>query len=533
MYESNNSGEGSKWTFKIDVNDGILPVNSKVLVGIIKADNTLDVATCQAESSRKLSCKTEDNSATKPKINTIKTEDSSVTWKKYESGYTLEVKYVSRYEYDINLGQFKFNMTILNEGIPLNTLIQIPASYKMKILSAFASCILIESNKFACSLVYDNQESTGFFTISTTGMKNSDSSTKFVDHLFYKRAYSTKFEGNKWKFNVELTDSNLKDGKTYVIDIKVDDNLNTANCLFNENLLSCEANAADQKKESNIYITRNRDNNNLLWHDFPEEGVLLYLEYKIKYKAANGGYKNGQWTFNVWYEPIEVDNINGLYTSIDITVNGDQKIAYCKITESPYLICTPYYQGNSKEDVIKIIGNKAPNLGAGIFDPLLSEEIEIKPISMDLEYESLQMELNNGVLHFNLIGKLANDITSEIEEDSYTGVELTKKGETDAINDVTCFTNKIGKTKGSNVNITCESFDFRDGDEITLYRDDKGYSGYVKIIYEGSIDIKPDTDDDTTDKKDDGDNGNGNEDEENSSKYYQHIVVYLLLLILF
>jgi len=152
---------------------------------------------------------------------------------------------------------------------------------------------------------------------------------------------------------------------------------------------------------------------------------------------------------------------------------------------------------------------------------------------LDLEYESLQMELNNGVLHFNLIGKLANDITSEIEEDSYTGVELTKKGETDTINDVTCFTNKIGKTKGSNVNITCESFDFRDGDEITLYRDDKGYSGYVKIIYEGTIEFKPDTDDDTTDKKDDGDNGNGNEDEENSSKYYQHIVVYLLLLILF
>ena len=93
-YSYANSGEGSKWTFKIDVNDGILPVNSKVLVGIIKADNTLDVATCQAESSRKLSCKTEDNSATKPKINTIKTEDSSVTWKKYEYGYTLEVKEV-------------------------------------------------------------------------------------------------------------------------------------------------------------------------------------------------------------------------------------------------------------------------------------------------------------------------------------------------------------------------------------------------------------------------------------------------------
>ena len=356
-----------------------------------------------------------------------------------------------------------------------------------------------------------------------------------MDHLFFGRGYITKFEGNKWKFNIELTDSNLKEGENYVIDIKVDDALSKANFVFNENLLSCEANAADQTKENNIYLTRNRDNKNLLWHDF-EEDILLYLEYKMKYKTANGVYKNGRWTFNVWYEPIEADNNNnGLYTSIDITVNGDPKIAYCEITESPYLICTPFYQGHAKEDVIKIIGNKAPNLGTAIFDPLLSEEIEIKPVSIELEYESLQKGYNYGLLYFNLIGKLANDITSEIEAESYTGVEVTKKGEKDTINDVSCFTNKIGKTKGSNVNITCES-DFREDDEIALYRDDKGYSGYVKIIYEGTIDIKPGTDDDTTDKKDDegnDGNGNGDKDEENSSKYYQHIIVYLLLLILF
>ena len=344
-----------------------------------------------------------------------------------------------------------------------------------------------------------------------------------MDHLFFGRAYKTKFVENKWKFNVELTDSNLKDGETYAIDIKDDSTSSTANCVFNENILSCEANATDQKKESNIYLTNKRDNNNLLWHDFPEEDVLLYLEYKIKYKTANGVYKNGFWTFNVWYEPIEADNNhNDLYSSIDITVNGNPKIASCKIQESSYLICTPIYPGHAKEDVIKIIGNKAPNSGSTIFDPLLSEEIEIKPLSIELDYESLQKGYNNGLLYFNLIGKLANDITSEIEADSYTEVEVIKKGETDTKNDVTCFTNKIGKTKGSSVNITCESFEFKEDDEIALYRDDKGYSGYVKINYEGTIDIKPGTDDDTTDKKDDGDNGgngNGGNDEENSSKY--------------
>ena len=537
-YGYDNKGEGNKWTFKIEVSDGILPVNSKVIVGIIKADNALDQAICQADSSTLLSCKTEDASTKRPEINLVKTEDSSVTWKKYESNLLLNVKYVSKYEYDINLEQFKFNMTILDEGIPLNTLTIINVYYYEGITSypSWGSCILIESNKFACSVVWEQQKSSGWIAISTYHQfKSPDTNVLFMDHLFYGRAYKTKFIENKWKFNVELTDSNLKEGDNKAIDIKVDNALSTANCVVNENLLSCEASAADQKKESNIYIIRNKDNKLLIWHDLPEEGVLLYLEYKMKYKTANGGLnKNNRWEFNLWYEPLEANNNNiGLYTSIDITVNGDPKIAECEITESPYLICSPLNIGNDNEDVIKIIGNKAPYLGSGIFEPLLSEEIQIKPVSIELEYESLQMELYNGVLLFNLIGKLANDITTEIEEDSYTGLELTKKGETDTLKDVACFTNKIGKSKGSNVNITCESYSFRDEDEIALYRDDKGYSGYVKIIHEGTIDLKPSTDD-TTDKKDDGDNGgNGDKDKENSSKYYQHIIVYLLLLILF
>lgn len=56
-----NSGEGGKWTFKIKVSDGILPVNSKVIVWIITDDNVFDKATCQAESSTLLSCNTEYN----------------------------------------------------------------------------------------------------------------------------------------------------------------------------------------------------------------------------------------------------------------------------------------------------------------------------------------------------------------------------------------------------------------------------------------------------------------------------------------
>ena len=140
------------------------------------------------------------------------------------------------------------------------------------------------------------------------------------------------------------------------------------------------------------------------------------------------------------------------------------------------------------------------------------------------------------MLYFNLIGKFPNDITTEIEADSYTEVKVSKKDEKDTTYDVSCSTNKIGKTKGSNVNITCESSGaFKENDEIVLYTDDKGYSGYVKIIYEGNIDIVLGDDADTTDMKDvegNGGNNNGKKDEDNSSYYYHHIIVYLILLIL-
>jgi hypothetical protein len=97
-----------------------------------------------------------DNSVTsQPNDYHIRLEGASVTYKNYES-LKLDVRYVSKYEYDTYLGRFKFNVTITNESIPLNTLTRIPTHYLVKIASS--SCILIESKKFECTVIYEPQK---------------------------------------------------------------------------------------------------------------------------------------------------------------------------------------------------------------------------------------------------------------------------------------------------------------------------------------------------------------------------------------
>ena len=238
-------------------------MDSKVTVGII-ASRTKYKATCTATSSELLSCITDDNNLPEqPHMDSVRTEGTSAKWKHYES-LQLNVRYVSKYVYDTYLGRFKFNVTIANEGIPLNTLTRIPTHYGTNVESS--SCILIESKKFDCTVIHEPQRSTDSFDIPKTGAGEATfidyvyKNVKFADHLFFKKAYNLKFKDNKWKFDILLSESNLKDQQALTIDVLVDETASTANCNLNSNILSCEVNAGNQKLENIIKIKNNEEN---------------------------------------------------------------------------------------------------------------------------------------------------------------------------------------------------------------------------------------------------------------------------------
>ena len=121
----------------------------------------------------------------------------------------------------------------------------------------------------------------------------------------------------------------------------------------------------------------------MVWHDIANT-VTLDLALEIKFKGVNGLFNDNNWKFKVFYEAIGNDNYDGLSTSLAISVNSKPGKAICKIQESSILECKPSYHSQKKEDVIKIIGSSEQGLGAVSFNPALTEEIEVKPVSIEL-----------------------------------------------------------------------------------------------------------------------------------------------------
>ena len=257
--------------------------------------------------------------------------------------------------------------------------------------------------------------------------------------------------------------------------------------------------------------------------------VTLDLALEIKFKGVNGLFNDNNWKFKVFYEAIGNDNYDGLSTSLAISVNSEPGKAICKIQESSILECKPSYYSQKKEDVIKIIGSSEPGLGAVSFNPALTEEIEVKPVSIELNYKYKEKYSVNTYLYFNIIGELPNDITTEIEKGSFTEIKMSKNTEKENTADVPCTTNKIEKAKGSAVNITCETL-FNEKEEVSIVRDKDGKSGYVKIIVdqEGNIDLTQTDKPSADDNKENPTTGGG----DNSSYYNEFTILYLVLLIL-
>lgn len=522
-----------KYPFKWHVSDGILPVGSKVIASISYSTSPGTAhakATCYAESSVLLSCETDSSVTSQPNYYHIRLEGASVTYKNYES-LKLDVRYVSKYEYDTYLGRFKFNVIIANEGIPLNTLTKIPTSYQGSTTLSSSSCILIETNKFECTVIHEPQKIGDSFYIpkSESSFINFDfKNVRFANHLFFKKAYNLKYKEKKWQFNILLSESNLKDKQSLEIDVLVDETASKASCNLDSNILSCEVKAENQKLENIIAITNNDKNNDLVWHEM-EDTVTLDLALEIKFKSVSGLFNDNNWKFKVFYEAKGNDNYDGLSTSLDISINSKPGKAICKIQGSSILECKPSYYSQKKEDVIKIIGSSEPGLGAVSFNPALTEEIEVKPVRIELNYKYKEKYSINTYLYFNIIGELPNDITTEIEKGSFTEIKMSKNTEKENTADVPCTTNKIEKAKGSAVNITCETL-FNERDEVSIVRDKDGKSGYVKIILdkEGDIDLTQTDKPSADDNKENPTTGGG----DNSSYYNEFTILYLVLLIL-
>ena len=309
----------NNWSFelKIKSTEGLIfPRNSSVTIDIIYDDNNnKDLAFCD-EINRDsntiiLLCIPEKviNKESLIKIsNQEKSEYASVTWAQpisKENTYIsvelkLFVEYVTMPEYNLTDSLWKFNMIFsvidtnkdsnirMLEGIdpgtmnlpPLDTKVIIDIKYNEN-EEEYANCHLINQNQFECIPNIISQNINDKFTIlggnikyGTVTFLNPLDRLEFIIYLFYSKLDNYTVGRNYSYFEIELSESNMKEGNNIEIDILIDYNNSKANCIIEENILKCESYYIEKYNPKQITIINDTINDNYKWINLPN--LILY-----------------------------------------------------------------------------------------------------------------------------------------------------------------------------------------------------------------------------------------------------------------
>ena len=360
------------------------------------------------------------------------------------------------------------------------------------------TCFLKNSNKFSCSPDYDEQQSEDKIIISPTKKNgnvdfiNKKINLKFEVKLTYKKYYDLLFIDSKWIFKIKLEECDLDEGDIILIDILVDGLLNYAECSFNNDNkeLTCQVKKSEQNIRNNIKLINNIQNSFLKWTELPEV-VDMFLKYEISFINVYGGFHDNKWKFNIYHEAInQQTQIYDNYVLLDILVNDLASIALCEITFSSFLKCVSKHENQQKSDVIKIVGNKIPNLGTVYFEQNLNDEEKIiNPLTLKIKFESVESEINDDYFEFLIKGRLNEDLDNNIEKDTITGVEIISNG---VKTEVVCLTNDIKPIQIYIVNLFCsiKKENIADLEDVSINIGQNGFSKYIHLNINDNIAIK-------------------------------------------
>ena len=425
-------------------------------------------------------------------------------------------------------------MTLYNDSsFPLNSKILIDLLYNNA--ETTATCTLTVRNKYVCYPDKETQQVSDSLSISTTKKLGTVTYTNTDNLMFpinvqFIKAYDLKFNSeNKWEFKISISTGSLQNGQTLIVDVKIDNNYSTANCLYNTDVLSCVVNYNTQNIRNEIKLRNNRGREYLIWSNLPNE-LDMYMAYDIEFINVYGGFHENKWKFNIYHEPInKLRSFDNVKVLIDIKVNNQQSNALCQILNTIFMNCVSNHSNQNKDDILKILGNSSPNLGTVSFVPNLNEEKDIEPISLYIDYESYQSSKNkNNNLEFSITGHLAEGISYEIGDETITEMDIIiikdngREKETDAV----CLTNNIKTLKTSYVYLSCivkETISATD--KVSININDDGYSGFVKFSSNENIELD-------VSKTGGNTKGNGNNPNNGSGQTY-NILSYLNIMLLF
>ena len=517
LIDATNMKYEEGWSFELKVknnkNDFYIPIGSTFSIDIKYNSDKEDLAICtETETTRNnneinILCHPTSSIKKSELIllkNTAKSNYASVTFNPTISEddiyiyltLDLYVEYVSMINYDEIINQWNFDMIIRDTDIPINSRIKVDIKYNSN--NEVAICILKEKNYFQCFPIVETQNENDNIIITPNKQKGTVNLTppenlNFLYIFDCKKAYNLKFE-SKWSFSIALKESKVQNGILTKLDILIDDENDIAECVYTDNILNCEINSANQDKYNVIKIKKEQthDTNKIKWNNL-DKIENLYLDYEIKFLNVIGGFYEGKWKFNIYYQNLDASkkryNNNVL---LDILFNEKQSTAICEITFSNYLKCTLNEEIQTESDKIKLNINESPVSGSVKFNTATtSSEIQIKPVNISINYVSNIGYVNeNDNVEFIIEGTLKKALTYDLEEDTVTMVEILKyQRYPPDDHKVSCLTNNVKKSIGSYIYMTCTTQQKYDNKKFAIKVNSSGNSNYVKLNKYSNIEI--------------------------------------------
>ena len=491
-------------------------------------------------------------------INNVKSEFTSISWTNTLSDADLEmilsaelnVLEVNNLRFDTINNKWSFQLK-LTEQYPINSNFIIDMKYNEE--NSTALCTFNSGYYLLCYPEVDNQDESDYFEISynkiigTVTYSNSPTNLiiKFFAKLSFVKAYDLKFnENQKWEFKIEVSDSNLKNGKTAVVDVKVGYTSSTALCKMDNNILYCEVLYYYQNEFDTIKLVNSYYNENVEWTNLNYEQDI-YSKHIIKYIYSYGEFSDYKWKFNIKYE---LKSSNKMATSskmlLDILVNDKESTAICEdYYFYTYLICEPTHTDQDEGDVIKIVGNETPNQGTIFwYEKLTNEQQIINKLKLSIEYSSISSYMGYSELTFYINGYRDKESQYEIIDNSKISIEVLinkTNGEIEKYNSI-CLTNgDIYAGLGSNVKLTCTIDPIYNLNQAYISIDSNGFSKDIEFTNKNeNILIYPlyyydiETDDEYGGGKGNNEKPRNDKDKNNSSKYLSIMGLFIIILFL-
>jgi hypothetical protein len=512
----------STWKFKIKgkIREAgfSVPNYSKFTVDI-KYDNTNDIAICSyygiiSDNIITLNCETnyKVSQTSLISLNTIKSEYSSITWLE-EIPNNLEIfinaeLYVDTVDsliYDSNTEKWNFIMNLdsdyySNYNYPLNSKFKIDLSYEQN--PATATCIFISSTeyKLKCTPDVENQENTDTFEVSeerrdgTITFSNSKEKLTILysANLNFIQAFDLILSSEKWYFKIKVSECNLDENHSILVDYKESSSNRKAICKMNNGLLYCESINYKYYDNYALYLIRNSNNKYAKWSNL-YNNEPIYVIFHIKLKNSFGCFINGVWKFNIKYEFTEgYKNYINNHVLLDIMVNGLESTALCSISSNNILKCSSNHNNQNINDNVEILGNTEASLGTVYFSQQLTEEEKkFKPAELSINLLKIfDASLNNyRKMTFSIVGYL-NDESNINDAATLTEIEIFSN-KTNSIIRASCeitydyYFYDIYYSYDETVLLRCNSDKIiSNKDKILIKTDSEGNSKYIHFNFD-------------------------------------------------